>query len=90
MCAGALRLVGIHRVVYGCPNPRFGGCGSVLAVNQMKSPVTGQSPSFTAHGGLMSDRAIQTLRSFYERGNPNGAKLERVLHSLLACSPTSG
>lgn len=33
MCAGALRLVGVRRVVYGCSNERFGGCGSVLNVN---------------------------------------------------------
>ena len=33
MCATALRLVGVRRVVYGCGNDRFGGCGSVLDVN---------------------------------------------------------
>ncbi len=34
MCAMALRFVGIKLVVYGCSNPRFGGCGSVLPVHQ--------------------------------------------------------
>ena len=33
MCACALRLVGICQVVYGCDNERFGGCGSVLDVD---------------------------------------------------------
>ena len=33
MCASALRQVGIGRVVYGCENDRFGGCGSVIDVN---------------------------------------------------------
>lgn len=33
MCASALRQVGIGRVVYGCGNDRFGGCGSVLDVS---------------------------------------------------------
>ena len=33
MCASALRQVGIGRVVYGCGNERFGGCGSVLDVS---------------------------------------------------------
>lgn len=33
MCASALRQAGIGRVVYGCGNDRFGGCGSVLDVS---------------------------------------------------------
>jgi tRNA-specific adenosine deaminase 2 len=34
MCASALRQMGIKDVFYGCGNERFGGCGSVLGVNQ--------------------------------------------------------
>ncbi|KAL9712444.1 tRNA(adenine34) deaminase [Leucoagaricus gongylophorus] len=34
MCAAALRQLGIEEVFYGCANDRFGGCGSVLDVNQ--------------------------------------------------------
>ena len=30
MCADALRRLPLLRVVYGCRNERFGGCGSVL------------------------------------------------------------
>ena len=33
MCASALRQIGIGKVVYGCGNDRFGGCGSVIDVN---------------------------------------------------------
>jgi len=33
MCAAALRLVGLQNVIYGCPNYRFGGCGSCLDVH---------------------------------------------------------
>merc|ERR1711962_1738128 len=33
MCAAALRISGLRKVVYGCPNPRFGGCGSTLDVH---------------------------------------------------------
>ena len=33
MCACALRLAGICQVVYGCDNERFGGCGSVLNID---------------------------------------------------------
>lgn len=34
MCASALRQLGIRRVFFGCANDRFGGCGSVLWINQ--------------------------------------------------------
>lgn len=34
MCASALRQLGIKEVFYGCANDRFGGCGSVLGVNE--------------------------------------------------------
>lgn len=33
MCAAALREVKIKRVVFGCRNDRFGGCGSILSVH---------------------------------------------------------
>jgi len=36
MCAGALRIIGLTKVYYGCPNPRFGGCGSTLDVHIKK------------------------------------------------------
>lgn len=38
MCAAALRLVGLTAVVYGCPNQRFGGCGSTLDVHLKEFP----------------------------------------------------
>ena len=34
MCAAALSLLGFARVVYGCANDRFGGCGSILDVHR--------------------------------------------------------
>lgn len=34
MCASALRQLEIREVYYGCENGKFGGCGSVLGVNQ--------------------------------------------------------
>jgi tRNA-specific adenosine deaminase 2 len=34
MCAGALALVGMGRVVFGCANDKFGGCGSILSVHR--------------------------------------------------------
>ena len=39
MCASALRQMGIQEVYYGCGNERFGGCGSVLGVNEESVPL---------------------------------------------------
>ena len=33
MCAAALRILRLNQITYGCPNPRFGGCGSTLDVH---------------------------------------------------------
>ena len=33
MCSAALRYLGVPKVVFGCANERFGGCGSILNVH---------------------------------------------------------
>ncbi len=37
MCAYALMLAGLMKVVYGCDNDKFGGTGSVLSLHLLKS-----------------------------------------------------
>ncbi|XP_071481911.1 tRNA-specific adenosine deaminase 2-like [Diadema antillarum] len=69
MCAGALRIMGIRKVVYGCPNDRFGGCGSVLTVSSDDLPSLG--PPFECRGGLYAAAAIEMLQDFYKGQNPN-------------------
>ncbi len=34
MCASALRLCNIGKVVFGCRNTKFGGCGSLLSIHE--------------------------------------------------------
>ena len=34
MCAGALSLLGVPKVIYGAANDRFGGCGSILSIHE--------------------------------------------------------
>ena len=34
MCAGALALLGVQHVYYGCKNDRFGGCGSIMSLHE--------------------------------------------------------
>ncbi|XP_072042655.1 tRNA-specific adenosine deaminase 2-like [Amphiura filiformis] len=69
MCAGALRLMGIPQVVYGCANERFGGCGSVLGIHDDDLPSQGRQ--FNCIAGVHADTAVQLLKEFYKGENPN-------------------
>ncbi|KMZ74585.1 tRNA-specific adenosine deaminase [Zostera marina] len=80
MCATALSILGIGEVYFGCPNDKFGGCGSVLSLQDRHSYKGSQVPeekSFKCSGGVMSLEAVALLRSFYEQGNPNAPKPHR-------------
>ncbi|EFJ50703.1 hypothetical protein VOLCADRAFT_73641 [Volvox carteri f. nagariensis] len=78
MCAGALSLLGFRKVFFGCGNDRFGGCGSILPVNQegcgpcarQASAGTHAGRGFPAQGGLFAEQAVELLREFYAAGNP--------------------
>ncbi|GHJ83898.1 hypothetical protein NliqN6_0300 [Naganishia liquefaciens] len=72
MCASALRQVGIGKVFYGAGNERFGGCGSVLDVND--TPSIQSSLSYPAFGGYYRPEAIMLLRRFYLIQNSNAPK----------------
>ncbi|XP_063237982.1 tRNA-specific adenosine deaminase 2 [Bacillus rossius redtenbacheri] len=64
MCAAALLDLGVLGVVYGCPNDRFGGCGSVLdAASLCARP-------FRVVAGVREAAALQLLRDFYKGTNP--------------------
>ncbi len=69
MCAGALRILGVPLVVYGCANERFGGCGSVLCIHSDNIPSQGKP--FQCIPGIFKEKAIQLLKKFYKGQNPN-------------------
>ena len=74
MCAYALRTIGLCKVVFGCPNERFGGCGSVLNVHtkDLISETSGKRlDPLELRGGVMREEAIALLQQFYEGENPN-------------------
>ncbi|CAI5505981.1 unnamed protein product, partial [Closterium sp. Naga37s-1] len=79
MCAGALSLLGLTRVFYGCPNDRFGGCGSVLSVHAkgcrpcppFSSSTVMAGSQLQCEGGILASEAVDLFRRFYEQGNPN-------------------
>ena len=101
MCAAALSLLRFSRVVFGCANDRFGGCGSVLDVHQQGVSPCGEPSSSEAAaghtrptcplpcvGGLYADEAVELLKSFYLRGNPNGAQLATHCTAHLMSRPS--
>lgn len=59
MCASALHQLAVRRVVYGCANARFGGCGGALHVQS----------GFECVGGVYREEAILLLRRFYVQEN---------------------
>ncbi|KAG9043720.1 tRNA(adenine34) deaminase [Tulasnella sp. UAMH 9824] len=94
MCASALRQLGIKEVYAGCGNDRFGGCGSVLNVNELPHPV---HPPYKAVYGYSRDEAIIILRKFYITENKAApvprSKTKRVLKTEVAAptpSPREG
>jgi tRNA(adenine34) deaminase len=61
MCAGALVLARVARVVYGAPDPKAGACGSVL--NVLAEPRLNHRPELAA--GLLASECGDLLSEFF-------------------------
>jgi tRNA(adenine34) deaminase len=61
MCAGAIVLARVPRVVYGAPDPKAGAAGSVLDI--LGEPRLNHRPRVDA--GLLADEAAGLLESFF-------------------------
>jgi tRNA(adenine34) deaminase len=62
MCAGAIVLARVPRVVYAADDPKAGAAGSVM--NVLAEPSFNHNPEVT--GGLLADEAAALLRAFFE------------------------
>ena len=62
MCAGAIVLARLPRVVYGAPDPKAGAAGSVLDV--LGEPRLNHRPEVA--GGLLAEESAGLLRAFFE------------------------
>ncbi len=70
MCAGAVVLARLPRVVYGASDPKAGACGSVLDV--LGEPRLNHRPEVS--GGLLADECGEILSAFFAaRRGGNGA-----------------
>ncbi|KRY35504.1 tRNA-specific adenosine deaminase 2 [Trichinella spiralis] len=67
MCAALICKMQLKRVVYGCPNDRFGGFGSVLDVKE----TFGHTFPSEIVANYRKDESVKLLQIFYESGNPN-------------------
>lgn len=61
MCAGAIVLARVPRIVYGARDPKAGAAGSVL--NVLDTPQLNHRPQVA--GGLLDDECGELLRSFF-------------------------
>jgi tRNA(adenine34) deaminase len=61
MCAGAIVLARVPRVVYGCADPKAGAAGSVLDV--LGEPRLNHRP--VVEGGVLADECAEMLRAFF-------------------------
>ena len=61
MCAGAIVLARVPRVVFGCADPKAGAAGSVLDV--LGEPRLNHRP--VVEGGVLADECAELLRSFF-------------------------
>jgi tRNA(adenine34) deaminase len=62
MCAGAIVLGRVPRVVYGARDPKTGAAGSVFDV--LAEPRLNHRPEVA--GGLLADETAELLRTFFE------------------------
>ena len=63
MCAGAIVLARVPRVVYGAADPKAGAAGSVLDV--LGEERLNHRPQVA--GGLLAEESAELLRSFFGR-----------------------
>jgi tRNA(Arg) A34 adenosine deaminase TadA len=67
MCAGAIILSRIDRVVFGAPNEKFGACGSQCDLLSMET----WNHRVAWRGGVLADESAALLRDFFQQRRAN-------------------
>ena len=82
MCAGAIVLARVPRVVYGAPDPKAGACGGVLDVlAEPASTIDPRSP-----GGLLAGESAELL----SHSSPRAADTPAARSAVTAAVPARG
>lgn len=68
MCAGALVLGRLDRLVYGCDDPKTGACGSLY--NIVRDERLNHRLELTT--GVLADECGRLLQDFFKKRRPNG------------------
>lgn len=63
MCAGALVLARMDRLVYGCDDPKTGACGSLYEIVRDKR----LNHHLAVTSGVLADECRQLLQEFFQR-----------------------
>ena len=71
MCAYALNLAKVKRVVFGTHNDKFGGNGSILSLHKFvkEDEKEERKVGYEVTKGVLAEDAVKILQSFYEHGN---------------------
>lgn len=70
MCAGAIVLARITRLVFGADDPKAGACGSLYTITS--DPRSNHQVAVTS--GVLVDECVLILRAFFERQRAKGKK----------------
>ena len=63
MCAGALVLARIDRLVYGCPDPKAGACGSLYNIVQEER----LNHRVEITPGVLQEKCSKVLQNFFQK-----------------------
>lgn len=67
MCAGALVLARVDRLVYGCEDPKAGACGSLYNIVQDQR----LNHRMIVTKGVLGEQSAQILRAFFQKRRTN-------------------
>jgi tRNA(adenine34) deaminase len=70
MCAGALVLARVKRLVFGVEDPKFGACGSLYAITT--DPRTNHQVEIVS--GVCAEQCSRLLQSFFQKQRALGKK----------------
>jgi len=77
MCAGALVLARVDRLVYGCADPKAGACGSLYNIVQDER----LNHRLEVSGGVLADECSKLLQDFFKE------KRMRAIDNRTGCGP---